>query len=358
RAGVLADLKQAGMQPAWLPLTLDVWGTIRATLAFATFAAMALLATTLSDAARKRLLMLAMLAAIPMALLGFSQAAAGAGSPLRFFDYHHPIGAIGLFANRNHFADLLGLLLPFALAFAVHAQAGGRRPLAAAWYALAVVLLLAAALSFSRAGLALSVLAGAASLLLFRSGAARDRHALPVIALGVAGLAVATYAWDGIAARLTQDPLTDLRWQYVRYGMDALRAWMPLGSGFGSFRDVYATFEPIVAMRDVHALHAHNDLLEVLIEGGIPAGIILVLFVALLVRKAVASTDLRSTRPDDTRAGFSFGIAAAIACAVPLLHSLVDYPLRTLAIAVPFGLVLSVLFSQGVASSRPLMRSA
>src|SRR6478672_5627501 len=40
RPGVLADLHRAGLSPGWLPLTLDVWGTGRALLAFATFAAM------------------------------------------------------------------------------------------------------------------------------------------------------------------------------------------------------------------------------------------------------------------------------------------------------------------------------
>src|SRR6476659_2991619 len=48
RAGVLTELRQAGLSPGWLPLTLDVWGTVRALLAFVTFASMAVLALTLS----------------------------------------------------------------------------------------------------------------------------------------------------------------------------------------------------------------------------------------------------------------------------------------------------------------------
>ena len=111
---------------------------------------------------------------------------------------------------------------------------------------------------------------------------ARSRHLLPLFALAVAVLGIATYAWDGIVARLAQDPLDDLRWQYVHYGMDALRAWLPLGSGFGSFRFVYAPFEPIGAMTYVYALHAHNDLLELLIEGGVAAGVLCLALFALL----------------------------------------------------------------------------
>ena len=109
--------------------TLDRWGTVTHRARTGHLRAMSLLAITLAPAARRRLLMLACVAALPMALLGFAQAAAGRASTLRFYDYHHPIGAIGLFANRNHFADLLAMLLPFVLAFAADAQQGMQRPL-------------------------------------------------------------------------------------------------------------------------------------------------------------------------------------------------------------------------------------
>jgi hypothetical protein len=353
RAGILLGLGDAGLAPRWLPLTLDLWGTVRALLAFGTFASMTLLALTLSRAARRRLLMLALLIAVPMALLGFSQAAAGARSTLRFYDYHHPIGAIGLFANRNHFADLLGLLLPFAFAFGARALSHQQRARAAAWYALAAVLLLAVALSFSRAGTALTVLAVTVSVLVLRPAATRGRHALPLLAMGLAVLGIATYAWDGIAARLAQDPLDDLRWQYVHYGLEAMRAWwLPVGSGFGSFHQVYAWFEPVNAMREVFALHAHNDLLELLIEGGVAAGGLLLALVLIVARHEwFTSTPRRAGAV--THSGRRIHMASTIACAVPLLHSFVDYPLRTLAIAVAFGLALSVLLSDATPQRAP-----
>jgi O-antigen ligase len=346
RAAVLGDLHRAGLQPDHLPLTLDRWGTVRTGLSFASFAAMALLASTLSARARQRLWTVALLAAVPMALLGFSQAAAGAASPLRFYDYHHPIGAIGLFANRNHFADLLGLLLPFALVFALQAQERLQRGLAVGWYALGIVLLLASALSFSRAGFAVTILGLLASIVLLllrrrESGGGRMRHLLPVLALATAVLGIATYAWDGIAARLAQDPLDDLRWQYVHYGLDALRAWLPLGSGFGTFRFVYAPFEPIGAMTYVYALHAHNDLLELLIEGGVIASALLLCLLAFVAMQFEAFRHRADASADVQSPAVKMHIAATIACVVPLLHSLVDYPLRTLAIAVPFGLALA-----------------
>ncbi|MFC5577704.1 O-antigen ligase family protein [Lysobacter niabensis] len=344
RAQVLADLHRAGLDPAWLPMTVDTWGTVRALLAVITFAAAWLLVTTLGPDARVRLLKLMLLLGVAMALLGFAQAGAGEHSRLRPYDYHHPIGAIGTFANRNHFADLMAMLVPLALAFAFAAHSARQLPRAAAWFAVAVLLFLASALSFSRAGILLTAAASAfAFIALLKTGAERwRRQVLPILAIGVAALAVAVYAWDGIANRMAQDPLEDLRWQYVTHGLDALRAWLPWGSGLGSFRDVYAPFEPVAAMQQVHALHAHNDLLEVAIEAGLPGLVLVAGFLALLLKAFLAAFRKRGGRGPLLSTIIP---AAAFAVFVPLLHSFVDYPLRTLSVATVIAILLAVLMA-------------
>lgn len=340
RAAVLADLRSAGVDPAWLPLTLDAWGTVRAVLAFATFAAMWLLAITLPPASRERLLQLALGIAALMALLGFAQAAAGAHAPIRFYDYHHPVGAIGTFANRNHFASLLAMLVPCALAFALRAQRG-RRPAAVGWYAVALVLLLASALSYSRAGFALTLLAllASAAMLLWRRDG-RGAVAVPALVALVAVVAVGYYAWAGLMQRLEQDPLDDLRWQYVRHGWDAALHYLPWGSGAGSFQWVYAPFEPVGAMVQVYAARAHNDPLQVLVELGVPGVALALAFIALLA--AAARKIPMGSAP--SHADHSLRTVTVVAACVPLLHSAVDYPLRTLCVAVLLALLLTVVF--------------
>jgi O-antigen ligase len=346
RARVLADLHLAGIAPAWLPMTLDVWGTVRALLALATFAAAWLLVNTLPHEARRRLLALVLFIAVAMALLGFAQAAAGEHSRLRFHGYFHPIGAIGTFANRNHFADLMAMLIPLALAFAFAAQDARRTPQAVAWCGVSIVLFLAAALSFSRTGI---LLAAVATIIAFVVMAGRngspDRarwRLLPIATVAVAALGVAVYAWDGIAHRLAQDPLADLRWQYLQYGVEAVKAWLPWGSGAGTFRDVYAPFEPVDAMQQVHALHAHNDLLEVALEAGIP-GLALVAALLGLVWHAACIPLIRRTA--DRGRSSTIMLAAAVAVFVPLIHSFVDYPLRTLSVATVFAILLAVVMA-------------
>ncbi|RYZ75096.1 MAG: O-antigen ligase domain-containing protein [Lysobacteraceae bacterium] len=344
RAAVLADLRSAGLDPAWLPMSLDRYGTVRALLAVAVFGTTVLLAGTLPAAGRLRLLQLAVVAAVAMGLLGFYQAAAGPHAPLRLYAYHHPIGAIGTFANRNHFASLLAMLLPLALALAVRAQ-HRRSPAMPWWYASVVLLLLAAALSFSRAGFALACVAVlAAAAVLFGSRAGRPRRLVPALA-GLAGvLAIGYYAWAGLMQRLEQDPLADLRWQYLHYGLQAAGQYLPWGSGAGSFPWVYAPLEPVQAMLQVFAERAHNDLLQVAIEAGVPG----LLLVAALLTLGVSSC-LRNflVRRSTDIGDHGLVSVVGISLLVPLLHSLVDYPLRTYAVLVPFGLLLSLCLGSG-----------
>ena len=343
RASVLAELRAAGLDPAWLPMTLDRWGTVRALLSLVSFAAMWLLASTLDRAAHARLLKLAVAVAVLLALLGFAQAAAGHEPTLRFYEFHNTFGASATFANRNHFASLLAMAIPFAIVAGHQAQQSRRPGAVLGWYGSAVLLLLAAALTFSRAGVVLATLAaGATVLLLLRQDGAADaprrrgaRRSLLIWAV-IAGAAVANYAWSGIADRFDQDPVADLRLQYVQYGVQAVAAYLPWGSGLGSFSAAYAPFEPVAAMTNVYALHAHNDLVELAVEAGIPGLILLLALLGLLVagvRKALTDR----TSPD------AIMLAVLIAVLVPLAHSLVDYPLRTLAVAILFALVLAQL---------------
>ncbi|MDR7135859.1 O-antigen ligase [Lysobacter niastensis] len=345
RAGVLRDLKLAGLQPDWLPIALDRWGSVRSLLALGTFISMWGLATTLSASARLRLLKLALLVSAPLVLLGFAQVAGGQHVDLQFHSFQNVGSATGSFANHNHFASLLAMLAPFAIAFGYLAQREHRLGWAAAWYATTVLVLLGSALTFSRAGVVLaSLAAAAAAVLVWRDRAARigtagrsSARAALLVTLGLTALAVAHYAWNRILGRFEQDALGDQRWVYLEYGLDAVRTYFPWGSGAGSFRDVYAPFEPVGAMTTTYALHAHNDLLETTLELGAP-GLLLLVCVTICLLLVMRKNLTAATGPDAIIAGVT-----AVAVLGPLLHSLLDYPLRTLEVAVLFALVVAQL---------------
>jgi O-antigen ligase len=327
RAGVVADIRAAGLAPGWMPLTLDRPGTLRALLALEAFAGMWLLAGTLSMDARVRLLKLALAAGILLAVIGFAQASAKLDTT----------GANATFANRNHFASLMAMLVPVGFAVSRHQRESAAGTLLG--YSAVVVLLLAAALSYSRAGSLLALYAAIASV---AAMGGRNQHphshraTLAALAsLSVAGAVVAFYAWDRLGARFGSNVASDLRWDYWENGIHALRAYMPWGSGLGSFRWVYQGFEPTAGLGEfTYAVHAHNELLELGIEAGVAGLLLAIAFLALLA-KTVAGIRASPERPWPT--------AAAIACSVPLLHSLVDFPLRTQACGITLALLLSVM---------------
>lgn len=337
RAQVLVELRSAGLDPRWLPMTLDRWGTIRAMLALLSFLAMWMLCTILPPGARIKLLKLAVAIAVPMALFGFAQASFKLDTT----------GAKGLFENRNHYATLLAMLLPFALAAARQARERNEIAFGMAWHAAVVAMLLAAALSFSRVGSVLAILSAIAALAVLSGdkagGSASRRNAL--ISVAAAAAAIVYFASDRLVQRFNSDMLGDLRWQYFENSWVALYAYLPWGSGLGSFRAVYAQFEPLQSLGEfTYANYAHNELLHNTIEGGLPALALMGAFVGI-VAAAAARMVHRWAVADYWRR------AALISVAVPLLHSLVDYPLRTFACSIVMALALAVLLADGAARS-------
>lgn len=326
--GVLALLGKSGQ---WMPLSLDPEATRRSMLALVPGLAMFVAVIHLSSGDRLRIAGMLVGFAAFGAVLGAAQAASGGGfSP---FTSVHKGHALGLFTNRNHQAIFLLIAMLTAAAL-------GRRPSVAQpvrLVALAGLLLFAAAViaTKSRTGsvLLLAVLPSAI-ILLFRLrlrwrtvaiGAAAMTGLLLVVAISPVGEAlIARFGFAG-----------DDRLSFWANAIAAIRAYGPLGSGFGSFPLVYQSVEPLGSMTGSYVNHAHNDYLELALEGGVPAIIILV---AGLVLMAVRARLLLMAAP---RSGL--GIAALGAVLIILLHSLVDYPLRMLSLGALFGFVCAIM---------------
>jgi len=109
----------------------------------------------------------------------------------------------------------------------------------------------------------------------------------------------------------------------------------PFGSGIGSFLEIYRQYQDPLAITRTYINHAHNDYLEVLLETGI-AG-------AALILSFLGWWFWRVTKIWRERNGCPFGRAATIASGVVLLHSLVDYPLRTAAISGIFAICIALM---------------
>lgn len=335
--GVL-PLPEAGVSAhrAW---TLHPEGTWWSLLALLPPLAVLVAAVSLSPGGRRRLMGLALAVATVQAVLALLQTPEGGAVLASFHGPENMAQARGTFANRNHLGQLmvlgagLGLLLLWRRLS--HAAAGGwaGRDAVVVSLSLAAVLLclVALLLSQSRAAVAVGLLLAAlAAIGLWLRPRRRvgGKRLLAVVA-GLLLVAVNLGAY-GVMQRFATDPLGADRIEMAVQTAALAREALPWGTGLGSFPAVYAQHEPALGLDSLQTNHAHNDWLEWPLETGI-AGIALVLaWFGLFVWR------LRRAWPWPDGVG-----AAGLLMLAPLLHSVVDYPLRTLAVATLFALLAS-----------------
>lgn len=364
RAFVVEVFEAAKLPLTWMPLSLSPPATLRSLLsllpAFAIF-----LATLTLRSAEKRIVTLVLIGfAIVSVPFGLAQIATGQASQLRLYEVTNPTSAVGLFANRNHYAALLYAVMPFIAAWMIsRLRARGRERLG--WVAILAViygiLILGLGIAGSRAGLVLAMAAIVASVLLAWRGREADSSKNPasriVFAAGLLGICVMLqFGLVGILAQLEKDPLEDGRLALAQVTLRAAASVFPVGSGIGSFVPFYAMFETPADIGSNYANHAHNDWLEVWLEAGVPGLVLAILFLSWF-----AAATLRAWRSHDTGLDGLLAQAASISAALLIAHSLVDYPLRTTALACVFAFACAMILdatgmARGVTKKIPLSK--
>jgi O-antigen ligase len=293
-------------------------------------------------------------------LLGFLQMAQGPGSQLRFYEYTNPTEPVGFFANRNHFAAYLNVTLVLAgVWFMITAgqvfERGAFETRSLLWFAAAVAFLVAdvagLAMARSRAGLllAMAALAGTALMAVRQwargpsskaqpsSGAKRAFFAVAIFAV----IFAAQFGLGSVLSRFQGDYVEDLRVALNRTTFDAVLKALPTGTGLGSFVPVYASVERAEDAIETYANRAHNDLAEILLETGFIGGALLLAFLTWFSTKAYLAWFQAGT--DESRSQLMLERAATLIVALLLVHSLVDYPLRTTALGGIFAFFCAIL---------------
>lgn len=325
--------------PAFVSWSLDPNATLAAMRALLPAMALTLLVSQLGTVWRQRLTMMVVAIALLNVPIGIAQVAQGVHSDLRPYTPTNVHDAVGLFANRNHYAALLvcGLVFVFGglLLNARSGQARATRVLhMSGWILLGGMLLVGDMLSRSRAGVGLAGLVALAMLGL----AFRRRHEQPQIFrwflafVVLGGLLAFQFGFVAIADRLGQ--VSDQRFD-VTAGVLAVSgkfAW--LGSGIGSFPAVYAAYEPLDLVGARILNHAHNDWAELWVDIGIlliPMALLLARFLWLRLAELRSGDSL--ARPEHALRLVGLGVVVVLC-----VHSLVDYPLRTTAVSSVFAL--------------------
>lgn len=226
----------------------------------------------------------------------------------------------GTFANENHFSALVYMMIPLVGWFYLDRT---RRPV---FYLLFIVVVVALLFAVgSRAGMAISSVLGVLTLAWFWSGRLGFAVKAVAVLLGLSALFLALWLLG------VSDPLEgDLRQVFFATTLRAIGDHWLFGSGLGTFTAIYPAYQTQDTVVHVFANHAHNDFLELFLECGLPGLVLVLVFLGLIA--------WHGGRSGLSQAGF---LAILAIC----LHSLLDYPLRTFAVATPFMWLAAIILS-------------
>lgn len=350
----------AGHTPA---IALNPDGALDGMLAVASVVAVFLLAAVLGSRAENAR---AILTTVALAGGGYAAYALGerlAGGQAVLLpdpDYFHSWVA-GPFVNANHFAGYLGFGLVAAAGLAIDAAARTGQPVRrpadllraldrlgpVGWLCLAALPAIAVALLLtgSIGGVAGSALALASLVAIKLNGGPIRRQVAAILALALAGAgALALYGTPILGDVAGTLAGLEAAGRATVYGHAVeLIADRPLtGYGLAGFADAFLQVRGgLLAERSSAFLHAHNDYLELAVELGVPMALLAVATLAALAVRCVVGAAVR--RRASRRLYPGVGAAASVLVAT---HALVDFSLRTPAVAVTFAALLGIGLAQ------------
>jgi O-antigen ligase len=346
-----AGLALVGAEQSWQPMTLSPPRTVATLLALGPPLFVMTITARLDPRGRSLMIRAVVLTTLLSAGLGALQLSFG-GAAFRLYPDSHSGVLTGFKANRNAQADVLLIgLVAAAAALAPFLLAGQASPSVAsksatkrhpAWIALAAIsalLLLATVLIASRMGILLIPLALLWVGVILRPVVPKFRtmRSFAVVASGVVVVisALLTLAYfspilGNVAKRFLaiDDPRREL-WQDAWFAL--IQSW-PAGVGMGGAQYALIAAEPGAPNR------VHNDYLEFVLEGGVLS--VAVLFAAFAWLAVAVWRNRRNPAIDRSQTSLGLAILSVIG-----VHSFVDYPLRSMALACLAGMGAGLLCS-------------
>ncbi|WP_162789508.1 O-antigen ligase family protein [Altererythrobacter sp. ZODW24] len=348
-----------GLAQPWRPINTVPWRGTNALLALTVPWALILIAARTQLSRQNPIYLAIACIGIFSAVMGFLQILGPPSGPLYPYRITSGDSANGLFSNRNHHAAFLACCLPMITLLVLQKTQSSEKKRTPKGRGLKIdpSIIIAAMAAFlivagilttgSRGGMLVGILAIVASFGLFitdnrRRGALTGRK-FGAILFGFGGIMtlamIAGYVRLNVGVqRLTElDQSSELRFKVWQPIANIAGQYIPLGSGFGSFVEVYEISEPEALLGPSYLNHAHNDYLEVAMTGGLPALAILAVAMVLFLRTTWRT--LRSAR--GVLVDRTLALMSAINIAILAIFSLFDYPLRTPSLSAFF--VLSVM---------------
>lgn len=338
----VAQLDRAvGIADLWRPLSMAPLRTWNAFGSLVLPASGLLLAVALRASSRDLLLVIAGLGVLNAAL-GLLQVISGPSSPLYFYEVTNRGSAVGIFANENHSAVFA------ACSLLVVARLGSKARIErnVSWVSICysasfLFIILIALISRSRAGFVACL--GSVLISILMAGLSpkngnrkmtpsrfdrwREKRPYIVVLLPLFVLLLTVIAFVALGRApafddiLAQDSFADLRLSLLPVLLEMTSTHWLVGSGLGSFEQIYQIYEPSNLLMPQYVNQAHNDWMQLIMEGGVLIGGLLLGLGVWVVRSIGL---LFQNRSGHVLGLFWISILGIIAAA-----SLVDYPMRT-----------------------------
>ncbi|MBN9787536.1 hypothetical protein DMP17_02885 [Pseudonocardia sp. TMWB2A] len=343
--------KIAGLGQNWRALSLAPSQSWNALFAFLTPLTLFLLGASASKKQLQGLLPVILILGLVSACLGVLQLVGSQSNPFYLYRITNGGFPVGLFANRNHNAMFLSMLIPLLVVFASQAAArnsfNDAKPWMAAIFALFLFPMILVA--GSRAGLLGGTVAAIACYFIYKAPETtqsrrvrykehtdkeaqiiaanklrRNRIILfSLLAVIVVGIAIAVSRASALT-RLLNDGIQDQSRLTVWAAIwEMAKSYFPFGSGIGSFVEVYKLGEPTELLTTTYLNHAHNDWLEIWLTTGVAGVVIALAALAWTVRRLVPVWFTKRWNID-----LAYARAASIIVILFAIYSIGDYPVR------------------------------
>lgn len=285
--------------------------------------------------------------AVSIVVLGMVQVIYGSESGLYFYENTNVDLPVGTFANVNHFASFLLISMPFTV-FLLRDVLKSRQKSDAeigklvAICGMIVMIIAGIVAAGSLAVYLLSVPAGMVALIAIRRQV-RDQLSMPArvaviaVVLGTVSLVATSPLVYGLGAvDLSDGHLSRINiWSIT---VEAIEDHWPAGTGIGTYPSVIPLYEDPNFVTSTYLTRAHNEYLQALLElGALGAGVIGFVLVWLSAR----IWGVWMTQGEGALVAFKK--IASISVLAIVVHSIVDFPLRTPVIAVYFAMFIAVI---------------
>lgn len=334
------------LSETWRPISLVPDSTLSALLGLIAPIS-ALVAFALIPRDRWHMLILTLLSlTLTSAIIGLLQVAAPS-SGLYFYKVSNVGSPVGIFANRNHQAIFLALspVLLMTLHLGWQTRLAQHKLFQPALLSIFLLCLVAALVNGSRIGLvafALGLLGACALHLSFprraiEAAKERSRRAKrnARLKLGIVTASILTAAGAVLLSsrslesvnRFSETTLSgEGRLKLTRPLLEIAGSYFPVGTGVGTFPEVYKIHEPDEYLTLSYLNHAHNEFIESIIESGAAALVLAACAFCWFV--LVATRSWRAWGSAFTR-GKLYARASTVMLLVLFIGCATDYPLRT-----------------------------